>query len=65
MPKTKNEKIYLICIIVVVVAILSILIVGLALTALLPVYAPMIRKIKTSIEVEGTGDIAAIDISQE
>ncbi len=42
-----------------------ILIVGLALTALLPVYAPIIRKIKTSIEVEGTGDIAAIDISQE
>ena len=39
--------------------------VGLALTALLPVYTPLLKKIKTSIEVEGSGDIAAIDISQE
>ena len=42
-----------------------ILIIGLALTALLPVYTPLLKKVKTSIDVEGTGDIAAIDISQE
>lgn len=42
-----------------------ILIIGLALTALLPVYKPLLKRINTNIEVEGTGDIAAIDISQE
>lgn len=42
-----------------------ILIVGLALTALLPVYSPLLKKINTSIQVEGSGDMAAIDISQE
>ena len=42
-----------------------ILIVGLALTALLPVYTPLLKKINTSVNVEGSGDLAAIDISQE
>ena len=42
-----------------------ILIVGLALTALLPVYKPLLKKINTNINVEDSGDIAAIDISQE
>ena len=42
-----------------------ILIVGLALTALLPVYKPLLKKINTNVEVEGSGDMAAIDISQE
>lgn len=42
-----------------------ILAIGLALTALLPVYAPMIKKIKTSINVEGNGDMETIDISGE
>ena len=42
-----------------------ILIAGLALTALLPVYKPLLKKINTNIEIEGSGDMAAIDISQE
>ncbi len=42
-----------------------ILIIGLALTALLPVYRPLLKKINTNIEIEGNGDMAAIDISQE
>ena len=42
-----------------------ILFIGLALTALLPVYTPLLKKIKTGIQVEGSGDMAAIDISQE
>lgn len=42
-----------------------ILIVGLALTALLPVYKPLLKKINTNINVEGSGNLAAIDISQE
>ena len=33
------------------------------LTALLPFYSKLIRKIKTSIEVEGNGDMKAIDLS--
>ena len=37
----------------------------LALTALLPVYTPLLKKINTNINVEGSGDMAAIDISQE
>ena len=40
-----------------------ILIIGAALVALRPVYAKMIRSIKTSIEVEDSGNMAAIDIS--
>ena len=42
-----------------------ILVIGLALTALLPVYTPLLKKIDTGIDVEGSGDMAAIDISQE
>ena len=42
-----------------------ILIVSLALTALLPVYTPLLKKINTSISVEDSGDMAAIDISGE
>lgn len=42
-----------------------ILIAGLTLTALLPVYTPLLKKLKTSINIESTGDIEAIDISQE
>ena len=41
------------------------LVIGLALTALLPVYKPLLKKINTNIDVEGSGDMAAIDISQE
>ena len=42
-----------------------ILYIGLALTVLLPVYTPLLKKINTNIDVEGSGDMAAIDISQE
>lgn len=42
-----------------------ILIIGAVLVALRPVYAKMIRSIKTSIEVEDSGNMAAIDISGE
>ena len=38
---------------------------GLLLTALLPAYSPLIKKINTSISVEDNGNIAAIDISGE
>ena len=38
---------------------------GLGLTALLPVYAPLIKKIKTSISVEENGEMGTIDISGE
>ena len=41
------------------------LIVGAALTALLPVYAPLIKKIDTNINVEGNMDMKAIDLSGE
>ena len=41
------------------------LVISLALTALLPVYKPLLKKINTNIDVEGSGDMAAIDISQE
>lgn len=34
-----------------------------ALVALLPVYSKMIKKIKTSIEVEDNGDMAAIELN--
>lgn len=36
-----------------------------ALLALLPLYAKAIRKINTSIEVEGNGNMAAIDVSDD
>ncbi len=42
-----------------------ILIVGAALVALLPVYAPMLRRINTSIDVAGNREMGAIDISGE
>ena len=41
------------------------LIVGAALTALLPVYRPMIKSINTSVEVEGNEEMGRIDISGE
>ena len=44
---------------------MMLLIAGLALTALLPVYGPLLKKLKTNIDIEGSGDIKAIDISQE
>ena len=39
-----------------------ILIIGAALTALLPVYAPLLKKVNTSIEVAGNEDMAALDL---
>ena len=36
-----------------------------ALVLTLPLYSKLIRKIKTSVEVEGNGEMAAIDISGE
>lgn len=40
-----------------------ILLIGAALVALLPVYAPLIRKIRTSVEVEANENMGEIDIS--
>lgn len=40
-------------------------IIGTALLALLPAYAPLIRKINTNVDVAGNSDMAAIDISGE
>ncbi len=42
-----------------------ILALGLVLTALLPVYTPLLRRINTNIDVESGGEMAAIDISEE
>ena len=42
-----------------------ILIVGVVLTALLPLYAKLLRKINTSVSVEDNGKLDAIDISGE
>lgn len=42
-----------------------ILCVAVALIVLLPVYSKWIRKIKTSVEVEGNAEMGAIDISGE
>ncbi|MDE6591218.1 MAG: hypothetical protein K2K53_12925 [Oscillospiraceae bacterium] len=42
-----------------------ILVVGVVLTVLLPVYSKWLRKIKTSIDVGDNGSMAAIDISGE
>lgn len=44
---------------------ITILCVAIALIVLLPVYSKWIRKIKTSVEVEDNGKMAAIDISGE
>ena len=38
---------------------------GAALTALLPLYAPLIRKINTSVEVAANEEMGTIDISGE
>ena len=43
----------------------TILIVGLVLTILLPVYSKLLNKVKTSIEVEENADMGAIDLSGE
>ena len=42
---------------------IMILIIGAALVALRPLYAKWIRSIKTSIDVEDSGNMAVIDIS--
>ena len=42
-----------------------ILIVGLAMVALLPVYTPMLKKINTNVNIEGNNNMSAIDISGE
>ena len=42
-----------------------ILIIGVALVALLPVYSKLLKKINTNVEVEDNGGMAAIDISGE
>ncbi|MBQ3668716.1 MAG: hypothetical protein II920_05775 [Clostridia bacterium] len=39
--------------------------IGVALTALLPVYTPLLRKINTNIRIEENGDMGKIDISGE
>ena len=41
------------------------LIIGAALTALLPLYRPLIKRINTSVAVEGNEEMGAIDISGE
>ena len=42
-----------------------ILCIGVALTALLPVYAPLIKRVNTSINIEGNDAMDKIDISGE
>ena len=42
-----------------------VLVIGVVLTALLPVYSKLIRKIKTSVEVIDNGQMGAIDLSGE
>jgi len=42
-----------------------VLIVGVVLTALLPVYGKLLKKINTSVQVEDNGKLGAIDISGE
>ena len=44
---------------------LIVLIVGVVLTALLPVYGKLLKKINTSVQVEDNGKLGAIDISGE
>lgn len=39
--------------------------IGAALLAMLPVYAPLIRKINTNIDIAGNNEMTAIDISGE
>ena len=40
-------------------------VISVALTVLLPVYAKLLRKVNTSVEVEGNEQMGAIDISAE
>ena len=40
-----------------------IIVVGIVLTALLPVYSKLLRKINTNVEVEGNADMGAIDLA--
>lgn len=44
---------------------IGILAAGVVLTALLPVYSKLLRKVKTSVDVGDNGSMAAIDISGE
>ncbi len=44
---------------------IGILVAAIVLVALLPVYSKLLRKIKTSIDVEDNGSMGAIDISGE
>ncbi len=44
---------------------ITILAIGSALTLLLPIYSKWIRKVKTSIEVEDNGSMAAIELSND
>ena len=44
---------------------IGILVAGVVLTVLLPVYSKLLRKIKTSIDVGDNGSMDAIDISGE
>ena len=41
------------------------MVITIALILLLPVYSKLIRRIKTSIEVEDNGEMAAIDLTSE
>ncbi len=41
------------------------IVISLALVVLMPLYSKLIRKIKTSVEVEAGGEMAAIDVSGE
>ncbi len=42
-----------------------ILVIAVVLIALLPVYRKLLRKIKTSIDVEGNGEMGAIDLASD
>jgi hypothetical protein len=47
--------------------LINIILVGVTIVCMLlePVFAKLLKKIKTSIDVEGSGDIANIDIADE
>ena len=42
-----------------------VLIVGVVLTVLLPVYSKLLRKINTNVEVEGTAEMGVIDLAAD
>ncbi|MBR4545662.1 MAG: hypothetical protein IKO14_06805 [Oscillibacter sp.] len=44
---------------------MALLVAGFVITALLPVYARLLRKIDTSIQVEDYGQLEEIDVSGE